>query len=360
MIARPLVGAAGRPLLSAPRWPLRARALARPRYPEPRHDDPGAAPTVGVPTRAPARGRAAARSAAAAVRPGGPPPGHARRAGRARGSSRCSRWSRCSWWAPRRARSGSCPRGSAPAPSPEPPPAAGAAPPARSARRSSPRPRPRSGGASTPRRSGRLCPPTPRPGYMEIAPNGRFAYIANRELGVLSIFDTTRNAVTGTIKVAEGGPQFVAFAPDGKRAYVSIFNNARTVNVVGVLDTATNAFIATIPVGVRPVRARRHAGRQEDLRAQPRLRVDHRDRHGHEQRDRHDQGGAEPALGGHLRRRQDALRGEPRVQRRLGDRHDHRQGDHDRSGRALAAQHSAPPHQAAAVQRELRQQLHDA
>ena len=87
---------------------------------------------------------------------------------------------------------------------------------------------------------------------MEIAPSGRFAYIANRELGVLSIFDTTRNAVTGTIKVAEGGPQFVSFAPDGKRAYVSIFNNARTVNVVGVLDTATNAFIATIPVGVRP------------------------------------------------------------------------------------------------------------
>jgi YVTN family beta-propeller protein len=90
------------------------------------------------------------------------------------------------------------------------------------------------------------------PGYMEIAPNGRFAYIANRELGVLSIFDTTRNAVTGTIKVPEGGPQFVAFTPDGKRAYVSIFNNARTVNVVGVLDTATNSFITTVPVGVRP------------------------------------------------------------------------------------------------------------
>ena len=77
---------------------------------------------------------------------------------------------------------------------------------------------------------------------MEIAPSCRFAYIANRELGVLSIFDTTRNAVTGTIKLAEGGPQFVAFTPDGKRAYVSIFNNARTVNVVGVLDTTTNAF----------------------------------------------------------------------------------------------------------------------
>jgi YVTN family beta-propeller protein len=90
------------------------------------------------------------------------------------------------------------------------------------------------------------------PGYMDIAPNGRYAYIANREVGVLSVFDTTRNAVTGTIKVPEGGPQFVAFAPDGKRAYVSIFNNQRTVNVVGVLDTATSSFITMVPVGVRP------------------------------------------------------------------------------------------------------------
>jgi len=99
---------------------------------------------------------------------------------------------------------------------------------------------------------GQTVPANSTPGYMEIAPNGRYAYIANRELGVLSVFDVTRTAVTGTIKVPEGGPQFVAFAPDGRRAYVSIFNNARTVNVVGVLDTATSSFITTVPVGVRP------------------------------------------------------------------------------------------------------------
>jgi YVTN family beta-propeller protein len=90
------------------------------------------------------------------------------------------------------------------------------------------------------------------PGYMEIAPNGKFAYIANREAGVLSVFDTTRNTVTGTIKVPDGGPQFVAFAPDGKTAYVSIFNNQRTVNLMGVLDTATSTFTKMVPVGVRP------------------------------------------------------------------------------------------------------------
>jgi YVTN family beta-propeller protein len=90
------------------------------------------------------------------------------------------------------------------------------------------------------------------PGYMQIAPNGKYAYVANREAGVLSVFDTTRNTVTGTIKVPQGGPQFIAFAPDGKTAYVSLFNNDRTVNLVGVLDTATSTFTKMVSVGVRP------------------------------------------------------------------------------------------------------------
>src|SRR5882757_235562 len=93
----------------------------------------------------------------------------------------------------------------------------------------------------------------PTPGYMEIAPNGDYAYIANRAAGVLTVFDTTRNAVTGTIPVPQGGPQFIAFSPDGSRAYVSIFNNNRTVNVVGVLDTASGQFLAMVPVRVPPL-----------------------------------------------------------------------------------------------------------
>ena len=95
-------------------------------------------------------------------------------------------------------------------------------------------------------------PVGPTPGYMEIAPNGRYAYIANRAAGLLTVFDTTINAVTGTIPVPDGGPQFVAFSPDGIFAYVSIFNNERTINEVAVLDTANSQFIARVPTGVRP------------------------------------------------------------------------------------------------------------
>ena len=90
------------------------------------------------------------------------------------------------------------------------------------------------------------------PGYMEIAPSGEFAYIANRAAGVLTVFDTTRNVPTGLIPVPDGGPQFVAFSPDGARAYVSIFNQDFSVNEVGVLDTSTGTFIARVPTGKRP------------------------------------------------------------------------------------------------------------
>jgi YVTN family beta-propeller protein len=244
--ARPLVGA-GAPMMAAG-----VTEPVPPRYPDARHDDPGTAPTVGVPLEhlRPA-GPPPGPPAPPPYGPDGPPPEPRPRSSRARlvallaviallvtGAAVGAVWFLS--------------RGAAPGPTPEVPPTAGAdpsgpvgpaiiAPPAASVGKS----------VDTPT-VGQTVPANSTPGYMEIAPNGRFAYIANRELGVLSIFDTTRNAVTGTIKVAEGGPQFVAFTPDGKRAYVSIFNNARTVNVVGVLDTATNAFITTVPVGVRP------------------------------------------------------------------------------------------------------------
>ena len=100
--------------------------------------------------------------------------------------------------------------------------------------------------------AGDPVPVGPTPGYMEIAPNGSYAYVANRGANVLTVFDTVRNQALGTIPVPDGSPQFIAFTPDGSRAYVSIFNGERTVNEVGVLDTASNKFIAQVPTGVRP------------------------------------------------------------------------------------------------------------
>jgi YVTN family beta-propeller protein len=95
-------------------------------------------------------------------------------------------------------------------------------------------------------------PVGPTPGYLEVAPNGRFAYIANRDAGIVTVLDTAINQVTATIPIAAGPPQFVTFSPDGLRAYLSIYNTERTINLIGVVDTGTNAVVQTIPVGRRP------------------------------------------------------------------------------------------------------------
>jgi serine/threonine-protein kinase len=99
---------------------------------------------------------------------------------------------------------------------------------------------------------GESIPVGPTPGYLHMAPNGRFAYIAGREAGVITVLDTTIDKVTATIPVPQGPPQFVAFSPNGDRAYVSVFNKDLTINLVVFVNTATNAIIAQVPVGKKP------------------------------------------------------------------------------------------------------------
>ncbi|MDT7579164.1 MAG: molecular chaperone DnaK, partial [Pseudonocardiales bacterium] len=91
------------------------------------------------------------------------------------------------------------------------------------------------------------------PGFVAIAPNGKFAYVANRAAGTLTVVDTAVDKVVATIPIPDGPPQYLAFAPDGTRLYVSVFNDPdRSINRVAVLDTATNTVVTTIRVGSRP------------------------------------------------------------------------------------------------------------
>jgi YVTN family beta-propeller protein len=90
------------------------------------------------------------------------------------------------------------------------------------------------------------------PNFVVASPSGRQLYIANRDAGVVTVVDTAVNKVTGTIPIKVGPPQFLAFAPDGRRVYVSVWNDARTIAAVSVLDTTTNSVVATIPVHTRP------------------------------------------------------------------------------------------------------------
>jgi YVTN family beta-propeller protein len=90
------------------------------------------------------------------------------------------------------------------------------------------------------------------PGFAAVSPNGRQLYVANRNAGVVTVVDSAVDAVTATIPVPAGPPQFLTFAPDGSRLYVSVFNDERTIAAVAVIDTADNEVITTIPVRTRP------------------------------------------------------------------------------------------------------------
>jgi YVTN family beta-propeller protein len=92
----------------------------------------------------------------------------------------------------------------------------------------------------------------PTPGFVAVAPDGQRAYIANRDAKVITVVDTLANRVIAKVPVDAGPPQFLAFAPDGRKAYVSIFNDKGTIAMIGVLDTATNQIVSTVPVRTRP------------------------------------------------------------------------------------------------------------
>ncbi|HEV7187231.1 MAG TPA: Hsp70 family protein [Blastococcus sp.] len=90
------------------------------------------------------------------------------------------------------------------------------------------------------------------PNFVVASPSGRQLYIASRDAGLVTVVDTAVNKVTGTIPITAGPPQFLAFSKDGRRVYVSVWNAARTIAAVSVLDTTNNSIIDTIQVHTRP------------------------------------------------------------------------------------------------------------
>ena len=99
---------------------------------------------------------------------------------------------------------------------------------------------------------GTAIPVGPTPTFVVATPNGRQLYVTNGAAGTITVVDMAVNKVTATIQVPAGPPQYLAFSPDGKRIYVSVFNEARTVTALCVVDATRNAVIKTIPMASRP------------------------------------------------------------------------------------------------------------
>jgi|GEM_PF-2195400 len=86
----------------------------------------------------------------------------------------------------------------------------------------------------------------PGGGDVTVAPNGKFAY-AN-QLGLSNngvvIIDTSTNQVIGSPIVIGGEPGQIAFAPNGKLAYVV----NTSPNSIAIIDTCTHSVVDTIPI----------------------------------------------------------------------------------------------------------------
>jgi YVTN family beta-propeller protein len=89
------------------------------------------------------------------------------------------------------------------------------------------------------------------PSYIQVAPNGKFAYITNPGAGAITVLDTATDKVSGTIKIPQGPPQFVSFSPDSGTAYVSVYNTRGSIHLIAFIDTATGTVTSTVSVGNR-------------------------------------------------------------------------------------------------------------
>jgi YVTN family beta-propeller protein len=95
-----------------------------------------------------------------------------------------------------------------------------------------------------------------KPQAVVLSPDGRTAYVTNSGANSISLIDTSAGGTIATIPIPGGPPQFASITPDGAHLYVSVFGGDadmdETVNSVDVVDTASRAVTATIPVGKHP------------------------------------------------------------------------------------------------------------
>jgi serine/threonine-protein kinase len=86
------------------------------------------------------------------------------------------------------------------------------------------------------------------PSYIQVAPNGKFAYIANPGAGAITVLNTANDLVSGTIEIPQGPPQFVSFSPDSQTAYVSVYQTRGPAHLIAFIDTATGTVTSTVSV----------------------------------------------------------------------------------------------------------------
>ncbi|MCA1683554.1 MAG: hypothetical protein LC708_00240, partial [Actinobacteria bacterium] len=79
-----------------------------------------------------------------------------------------------------------------------------------------------------------------RPVALDITPDGTRVYVANEGSDAVSVIDTATNAVVATVPMSQ--PHDVRVTPDGREVWVARSNAAN----VSIIDTATNTVVGTV------------------------------------------------------------------------------------------------------------------
>ncbi|NYJ04385.1 serine/threonine-protein kinase [Petropleomorpha daqingensis] len=93
------------------------------------------------------------------------------------------------------------------------------------------------------------------PGYVDVTPDGKRAYVANRDAGTVTVLDTANDQVVDTIAIADGPAWYVRVSPDGQQVYVSVKNADQTANWLVTLDTETGRQVDKTEIDARPFSA---------------------------------------------------------------------------------------------------------
>jgi serine/threonine protein kinase, bacterial len=87
-----------------------------------------------------------------------------------------------------------------------------------------------------------------KPAEVGVSPDGTRAYVSNLDDGTVSVIDTATGATTATIPVA-ANPNSVVVSADGARVYVSCTGGDTGNGSVAVIDTATRTRTASVAIG---------------------------------------------------------------------------------------------------------------
>ena len=94
------------------------------------------------------------------------------------------------------------------------------------------------------------------PTFVALSPNGRIASVTRANPSQVVVLDTTTGHQIGTVAIPAGPAQFVSASHDGKRIYVSVFEDTpeSPVHEIDVIDTRILTQTAAIAQTARPFR----------------------------------------------------------------------------------------------------------